>query len=97
MTMPAPEPAAMVMIVSCSRSTAEYGSEELVRRHLLQAVGDQFDFTHERIRTAAYSQLLEPRRTLCHRRVAEALEELYASNLEPHAVALRSSRSEILK
>ena len=25
MTMPAPEPAAMVMIVSCSRSTAEYG------------------------------------------------------------------------
>jgi tetratricopeptide (TPR) repeat protein len=62
--------------------------EELVRRHLLQALGDRFDFTHDRIRTAAYSQLLEPRRTLYHRQVAEALERLYAGNLEPHAVAL---------
>jgi DNA-binding SARP family transcriptional activator len=67
---------------------AAEGIEELVRRQLLQAVGDRFDFTHDRIRTAAYSQLLQPRRALCHRRVAEVLEELYASNLEPHALAL---------
>jgi DNA-binding SARP family transcriptional activator len=67
---------------------AAEGIEELVRRQLLQAVGDRFDFTHDRIRTAAYSQLLQPRRALCHRRVAEVLEELYASNLEPHAVTL---------
>jgi predicted ATPase len=69
------------------REAAE-AAEELVHRHLLQAVGDHFDFTHDRIRTAAYRQLPEPRRSLCHRQVAEALEGLYAGNLEPHVVAL---------
>lgn len=62
--------------------------EELVRRHLLQAVEDRFDFTHDRVRIAAYDQLLPPRRALCHRPAAEALEELYAGNLDPHVVAL---------
>jgi DNA-binding SARP family transcriptional activator len=48
--------------------------EEMVRRHVLQAVGDQLDFTHERVRDVAYRRLLGPRRRLLHRAVTEALE-----------------------
>jgi tetratricopeptide (TPR) repeat protein len=67
---------------------ASEGVEELVRRRLLHAVGDRFDFVHDRIRTVAYAQLIRPRRVLLHRQVGEALEALYAGNLDPHAVAL---------
>jgi len=48
--------------------------EETVRHHVLQAVGTQLDFTHDRIREVAYARLLPPRRVLLHRAMAEALE-----------------------
>jgi tetratricopeptide (TPR) repeat protein len=67
--------------------TAE-GLEELVRRHILQAKGDSFAFVHDRIREVAYARLLAPSRKLLHGAVGEALETLYATNLEPHCVAL---------
>jgi len=62
--------------------------EELVRRHILHGVGERFDFSHDRIREAAYGRILSPRRRLLHRRIAEAIEALHAGNLEPHALAL---------
>jgi DNA-binding SARP family transcriptional activator len=48
--------------------------EEMVRHHVLQAVGNRLDFAHDRIRDVAYRRLLAPRRRLLHRAVAEALE-----------------------
>jgi DNA-binding SARP family transcriptional activator len=48
--------------------------EEMVRHHVLQALGDQLDFTHDRVRTVAYDRLLPPRRRILHRAVAAALE-----------------------
>jgi DNA-binding SARP family transcriptional activator len=48
--------------------------EEMVRHHVLQAVGDQLDFAHDRIRDFAYGRLLPARRQVLHRAVAEALE-----------------------
>ena len=48
--------------------------DEMVRHHVLQAVGNQLDFAHDRIREVAYGRLLAPRRRLLHRAVAEALE-----------------------
>ena len=48
--------------------------EEMVRRRVLQVVGDRLEFTHDRIRDVAYDRLLPPRRRLLHRAVAEALE-----------------------
>ena len=62
--------------------------EELVRRHILHGVGERFDFAHDRIRETVYGRILAPRRRLIHRRVAEAIETVHASNLEPHALAL---------
>jgi len=62
--------------------------EELVRRGILHGVGEHFDFTHDRIRDVAYGALLLPRRQLLHRRVADAIEDLYRAQLEPYLLAL---------
>lgn len=66
------------------------GVEELVRRSLLKSVGERFEITHDRIREVVYERLLTPRRMLLHRQVATALEALYASDLEPHRIAIGS-------
>jgi len=67
---------------------AAEGVEELVRRRVLQGVGERFDFTHDRIRDVALAELLAPRRRVLHRGVAEAIEAVYAADLEPHGLAL---------
>ena len=67
---------------------AAEGTEELVRRHLLRATGDRFDFIHDRIREVAYGRLLSPRRKLLHRQVAKAIEAVYGGELERHHLAL---------
>ncbi|MGH2992176.1 MAG: ATP-binding protein, partial [Solirubrobacterales bacterium] len=67
--------------------TAE-GVEELVRRRVLQGVGEGFDFTHDRVRAVVAGQLLAPRRKLLHRRVSEAIEAVHAGNLADHVERL---------
>ena len=67
---------------------AANGVEELVRRGVLHGVGEQFEFTHDRIREVTYGALLGPRRQLLHRRVAEAMEDVFGAQLEPHMLAL---------
>jgi DNA-binding SARP family transcriptional activator/tetratricopeptide (TPR) repeat protein len=62
--------------------------EELVRRHVLREVDGRFDFVHDRVREVAYARLLGPRRALLHRQVAEALEAVYAADLDPHCAAI---------
>jgi len=62
--------------------------EELVRRRVLHAVGDGFDFTHDHIRQAAYGRILAPQQKLLHAQIARALEHLYGTELEPHYAAL---------
>jgi DNA-binding SARP family transcriptional activator len=61
--------------------------EEMVRHHVLQAVVNELDFAHDRIRDVAYRRLLPSRRRLLLRLVAEALEAAAAggaSTLEAH-------------
>ena len=48
--------------------------EEMVRAHVLRTVGNQLEFTHDRVRDVAYDRLLLPRRRLLHAAVAEALD-----------------------
>jgi len=66
--------------------------EELVRQHVLQAVGSQLDFTHDRVRDAAYGRLLPARRRVLHRAVVEALEAADADDVEP-TLAARGGQS----
>ncbi|MGH7303252.1 MAG: ATP-binding protein, partial [Candidatus Rokuibacteriota bacterium] len=63
------------------RETAE-AVEELVRRRILDAVGDRFDFTHARLRQAVYASLLTPRRQELHMAIGEAVEAIYADRLD---------------
>jgi len=46
--------------------------------------GGTYDFTHALIRQTLYEELSTPRRVLLHRQIGEALEQLYAANVEPH-------------
>jgi tetratricopeptide (TPR) repeat protein/energy-coupling factor transporter ATP-binding protein EcfA2 len=63
------------------RETAE-AVEELVRRRILDAVGERFDFTHARLRQAVYGALLAPRRQALHAAIGEAIETVYAGRLD---------------
>lgn len=63
------------------RETAE-GLEELVRRRILHAVGERFDFTHAWIRRVVYDDLLAPRRQALHAAVGEALERVHPDVLD---------------
>jgi tetratricopeptide (TPR) repeat protein len=56
--------------------------EELVRRRIVHAVGERFDFTHARLRQAVYEGLLGPRRQALHGAVGEAVEAVYAERLD---------------
>lgn len=53
--------------------------DEMVRQRVLQTIGNELDFTHDRIRKFAYERILPPQRRLLHRAVAEALESAAAA------------------
>ena len=67
---------------------AAEGVEELVRHRILHFDDDRLQFTHDRIREVVTGELFPAHRAVLHRRVAEALEQLYAGQLGAHASAL---------
>jgi predicted ATPase len=57
--------------------------DELWRRRIIRELGqDAFDFSHNLIREVAYAEISPARRRLLHRRVAAALEQSYATDLD---------------
>ena len=48
----------------------------------------RYRFAHEIVREVLYDELPAPRAMTLHRRVAEALESIYAAELDPHAAEL---------
>jgi DNA-binding SARP family transcriptional activator len=70
------------------------GVEELVRKGVIHGIGDRFDFSHDRIREVALTQISAHRSKALHRRVATAMEQLYADDLELHTAALSNHFSE---
>ena len=72
----------LVRAAGMAESEVASSLEELVRRQLVRAVGERFEFTHERIREVAYEQT-RGRRLLLHARVAEAVEAL--ADVRPEA------------
>ncbi len=65
--------------------------DEALRAQLIaerRGEGGRYDFTHALIRQTLYEELSTPRRVLLHRQIGEALESLYAANVEPHLAEL---------
>ena len=65
--------------------------EALAAQLIKERKGDQagsYDFTHALIRQTLYDELSTPRRVVLHRQIGEALETLYAGNMEPHLAEL---------
>jgi DNA-binding SARP family transcriptional activator len=58
--------------------------DELWRRHVVRVqAGERWDFSHDRIREVAYGSIGPARTRLIHRRIAQALERTFASDLDP--------------
>jgi DNA-binding SARP family transcriptional activator len=58
--------------------------DELWQRRIVSEKGlATYDFTHDKLREIAYAEISAPQRSLWHRRIAHALETLYAANLDP--------------
>src|SRR5207248_6647684 len=54
------------------------GLDELWQRRIVREQGGEaYDFSHDKLREGAFKDLSLARRRLLHRRVAEALEEVY--------------------
>ncbi len=59
------------------------GLDELWQRRIIREVDNvRFDFSHDRIRDVAYSEIDPVRRRLLHRTVANALEVVHGENLD---------------
>ncbi|MGE0874559.1 MAG: AAA family ATPase [Burkholderiales bacterium] len=77
-------------------AVASHALEELVRRQVLRAVGEGFDFAHDRIRRVVDDALLPARRRHLHAAVGEAIEARHAADLVPvyDRLAYHYARSE---
>ena len=63
--------------------------DELWQRRIIEAHGAaEYDFTHDRLREVAYAELTLVRRRFLHRRIARALQEIHAADLEGQSAQL---------
>lgn len=75
------------LLARASTAEAEQLAEnmdELCRRGIIRDDGvGGYDFSHDKLREVAYHEIGPGRTQLLHRRAGEALEEVYASDLDP--------------
>ncbi|MFD1813768.1 ATP-binding protein [Rhodococcus gannanensis] len=60
----------------------------LWRQRILRETGRGYDFTHDLLRDAAYQRINPPQRWLLHRRLAQGIELLHGSDLDPYSAQL---------
>jgi tetratricopeptide (TPR) repeat protein len=69
-----------------SEDTVVRGLDELWQRRIVReqdaGAAETYDFSHDKLREQAYASLSPAHRHLLHRHVAEALEEVYAKDLD---------------
>jgi predicted ATPase len=60
------------------RALDELWHKRIVREH----GANSYDFTHDKLREVAYTEISAPQRRMLHRRVAQALETMHAEDLD---------------
>jgi DNA-binding SARP family transcriptional activator/predicted ATPase len=64
--------------------TAVRALDELWHKRIVREHGaNSYDFTHDKLREVAYGEISAPQRRMLHRRVAQALQTIYAEDLAP--------------
>jgi predicted ATPase/DNA-binding SARP family transcriptional activator len=63
---------------SAVRALDELWHKRIVREH----GANSYDFTHDKLREVAYGEISAPQRRMLHRHVAQALEAIYAEDLD---------------
>jgi len=78
--------ACLTQATDLDEATLVRALDELWRLRVICEQGaDAYDFSHDKLREVAYAGLSHARRRLLHRRVAHALEAVYADDLDPVA------------
>ena len=67
--------------------------DELWRLRIMRVFRDGYDFSHDLLRETAYAEVSPPRRWLLHRRIAQGLELLHASDTDTVAAQLADQYS----
>lgn len=62
--------------------------DELWRRRIIRQIGDRYNFSHDLLRSTAYDAVSPARRWLLHRRLAQALELLWAGQTDTVAAQI---------
>jgi predicted ATPase/DNA-binding SARP family transcriptional activator len=63
--------------------SAVHALDELWHKRIVREHGaNSYDFTHDKLREVAYAEISSPQRRMLHRRVAQALEAIYAEDLD---------------
>ena len=63
--------------------SAVHALDELWHKRIVREHGaNSYDFTHDKLREVAYGEISAPQRRMLHRRVAQALETLYAEDID---------------
>src|SRR6202521_3448738 len=70
-------------VTDWDESSLSHALDEPWRRRIIESRGaSEYDFTHDRVREVACSELSLVRQRYLHRRVARALAEVYAGDIE---------------
>jgi predicted ATPase len=75
--------AVLAQVSDSDEDTLVRALDELWQRRIVREQGaDAYDFSHDKLRQAAYASLSAARQRLLHRHVAQALEAVYAGDLD---------------
>jgi DNA-binding SARP family transcriptional activator/predicted ATPase len=74
----------LIGVSNADADSAVHALDELWHKRIVREHGaNSYEFTHDKLREVAYGEISVPQRHMLHRRVAQTLEAMSASDLDP--------------